>query len=214
MIDAWLLFGHVIGTVVLVAGIGLEVYAVSAASRATTVAELRLAVRAARALPVQMPLATLLMTGCGLALVAHDPAFHFGDAWVVAAIGIVVAISVVGGGFSGRPATRLLDAANAAPEGPLPPHLATLVRDPILLASARITAIAATWAIWLMSIRPHATGTLVSLVAAALLSFIAIAASTTPAQPSVGSDVDSGTPGKGPSPPEEISGRGRTAGAA
>ena len=38
MIDAWLLFGHVIGTVVLVAGIGLEVYAVTAASRATTVA--------------------------------------------------------------------------------------------------------------------------------------------------------------------------------
>jgi len=214
MIDAWLLFGHVIGTVVLVAGIGLEVYAVTAAGRATTVAELRLAVRAARALPVQMPLATLLMTGCGLALVAHDPTFHFGDAWVVAAIGIVVAISVVGGGFSGRPATRLLDAADAAPEGPLPPHLAALVRDPILLASARITAIAATWAIWLMSVRPHAAGTLVSLAAAALLSIIAIAASTTPAQPTVGSDVDTGAPGKGPSPPDEISGRGRTAGAA
>ncbi|WP_194926631.1 hypothetical protein, partial [Catenulispora pinisilvae] len=76
MIDAWLLFGHVIGVVVLVAGIGLEVYAVTAASRATTVAELRLAVRAAHALPVLMPLATLLMTGCGLALVAHDPTFH------------------------------------------------------------------------------------------------------------------------------------------
>ena len=197
MIDAWLLFGHVMGTVVLVAGIGLEVYAVTAAGRATTVAELRLAVRAARALPVLMPLATLLMTGCGLALVAHDTDFHFGDAWVVAAIGIVVAISVVGGGFSGRPATRLLDAANAAPEGPLPPHLATLVRDPVLLASARITAIAATWAIWLMSIRPHAAGTLVSLAAAALLSTIAIAASTTPARPTVGTDVGADAPKPG-----------------
>jgi hypothetical protein len=190
MIDAWLLFGHVIGTVILVAGIGLEVYAVTAAGRATTVAELRLAVRAARTLPVLMPLATLLMTGCGLALTAHDPQFHFGDAWVVAAIGIVVAISVVGGGFSGRPATRLLDAADAAPEGTLPPHLAHLTRDPVLLASARITAIAATWAIWLMSIRPHATGTLLSLAAATLLSTIAIATSTTPTHPPIGTDAD------------------------
>lgn len=205
MIDAWLLFGHVIGVVFLVAGIGLEVYAVGAASRATTVAELRLAVRAARALPVMTPLATLLMTGCGLALVAHDPAFHFGDAWVVAAIGIVVAISVVGGGFSGRPASRLLDAADAAPEGPLPPHLAALVRDPVLLASARITAIAAVWAIWLMSIRPHAAGTLVSLAASALLSTIAVTASMTPARPSVGSDVEPTAFGK--SPPGEPGGK-------
>src|SRR3954471_11375811 len=96
MIDAWLLFGHVIGVVVLVAGIGLEVYAVAAANRAATVAELRLAIRPARVLPVLIPLATLLMTGCGLTLVAHDPDFRFGDAWVVAAIGIVVAVSVVG----------------------------------------------------------------------------------------------------------------------
>lgn len=199
MIDAWILFGHVIGVVVLVAGIGLEVYAVAAASRATTVAELRLAVRAARVLPVMMPLSTLLMTGCGLALVAHDPDFHFGDAWVVAAIGIVVAISVVGGGFSGRPATRLLDAANAAPEGALPPHLAALIRDPVLLASARITAIAAVWAIWLMSIRPHATGTLVSLAASAFLSLLAIAASTTSTRPQVGTDLT--TPDKGPPKP-------------
>ena len=220
MIDAWLLFGHVIGVVVLVAGIGLEVYAVTAASRATTVAELRLAVRAARVLPVMIPLATLLMTGCGLALVAHDPAFHFGDAWVVAAIGIVVAMSVVGGGFSGRPATRLLDAANAAPEGPLPPHLAALLRDPVLLASARITAITATWAIWLMSIRPHATGTLISLAATTLLSLIAIATATTPKHATIGNDIDpphaipSPTPGTSPtgkSPPADPSGRKATA---
>lgn len=205
MIDAWLLFGHVIGVVFLVSGIGLEVYAVGAAGRAATVAELRLAVRAARTLPVMMPLSTLLMTGCGLALVGHDPDFRFGDAWVVASIGIVVAISVVGGGFSGRPATRLLDAADAAPEGPLPPHLAALVRDPVLLASARITAIAAAWAIWLMSIRPHAAGTLVSLAASALLSTIAVAVSTTPARSSVGSDVEPTTLGK--SPPGERGGR-------
>jgi uncharacterized membrane protein len=190
MVDALLLFGHVIGVVVLVAGIGLEVYAVAAASRATTVAELRLAVRPARVLPAMMPLATLLMTGCGLALVAHGPDFRFGDAWVVASIGIVVAISVVGGGFSGRPATRLLDGADAAPEGPLPRHLAGLVRDPLLLASSRITAIAALWAIWLMSLRPHAAGTMVSLAVAALLSLIAVAGSAGRPQPRAGSDLE------------------------
>jgi uncharacterized membrane protein len=189
MVDALLLFGHVIGVVVLVAGIGLEVYAVSAARRVATVAELRIAVRSARVLPAMMPLATLLMTGCGLALVAHDAEFRFGDAWVVASIGIVVAISVVGGGFSGRPATRLLDAADAAPEGPLPAHLAGLVRDPILLASARITAIAAVWAIWLMSVRPHAGGTLGSLAATTVLSMIAVAGSVTRAAPVAGSDL-------------------------
>ncbi|GAA2059495.1 hypothetical protein GCM10009839_82380 [Catenulispora yoronensis] len=194
MVDALLLFGHVIGVVVLVAGIGLEVYSVAAASRATTVAELRLAVRPARVLPVMMPLATLLMTGCGLALVAHDPRFRFGDAWVVASIGIVVAISVVGGGFSGRPATRLLDAADAAPAGPLPPHLAALVHDPILLASARITAIAAVWAIWLMSVRPHAAGTMLSLGAAALLSLIAVAGALGRSVPIAGSDLEEAAP--------------------
>ncbi|NUR25146.1 MAG: hypothetical protein HOV83_04740, partial [Catenulispora sp.] len=89
--DALLLFGHVLGVVVLVVGIGLEVYAVSAARRAATVAELRLAVRPARVLPALMPLSTLLMIGCGLSMVAHDARFRFGDAWVVASIGIVVA---------------------------------------------------------------------------------------------------------------------------
>ena len=62
MVDALLLFGHVLGVVVLVVGIGLEIYAVSAARRAATVAELRLAARPARILPAMMPLATLLMT--------------------------------------------------------------------------------------------------------------------------------------------------------
>lgn len=216
MIDAWLLFGHVIGVVVLVAGIGLEVYAVAAANRAATVAELRLAIRPARVLPVLIPLATLLMTGCGLTLVAHDPDFRFGDAWVVAAIGIVVAVSVVGGGFSGRPATRLLDAADAAPAGPLPPHLAALVRDPILLASSRITAIAAVWAIWLMSVRPHAAGTLVSLTVALLLSSIAAAGSVSRTLPLPPSSADSdaeaaaGVPGQAgqpaqPNPPGRFS---------
>ena len=192
MIDALFLFGHVIGVVVLIAGIGLELVAVGAASRASTVAELRLAVRPARALPEMMPLATLLMTGCGLSLVAHDQDFHFGDAWVVASIGIVVAIATVGGGFSGRPATRLLDAANAAPEGPLPPHLAALVREPVLLAHARVTAITAAWAIWLMSTRPHEAGTLASLAAAALLSALAVAGSGGGHRPAVRSDVGAG----------------------
>jgi len=172
VIDAWLLFGHVVGVIVLVVGIGLEGYAVAAAVRTTTVAELKLAVRPARALPAAMPLATLLMTGCGLALVAHDDTdFRFGDAWVVAAIGIVVAVSVVGGGFSGRPATRIVDAADAAPEGPLPDHLKVLIHDPVLHASARTSAVAALWALWLMSVRPHAAGTLVSLcIALALIA--------------------------------------------
>jgi hypothetical protein len=164
MINAWLLFGHVVGVVVLVVGIGLEGYAVAAAVHTTTVAELKLVVRPARVLPAMMPLATLLMTGCGLALVAHDDAeFRFGDAWVVAAIGIVVAVSVVGGGFSGRPATRIVDAADAAPDGPLPDHLRILVHDPVLHAAARTSAVASLWAVWLMSVRPHAAATLVSL---------------------------------------------------
>ncbi|NUR61115.1 MAG: hypothetical protein HOV87_21010 [Catenulispora sp.] len=188
-VDALLLFGHVLGAVVLIAGIGLESYAVSAAGRATTVAELRLAVRPARVLPALMPLATLLMTGCGLALVAHDSDFRFGDAWVVAAIGIVVAISVVGGGFSGRPATRLLDAADAAPAGPLPEHLAALVRDPVLVASARITAIAAVWAIWLMSVRPHAAGTLVSLGGVGVVSLVVVGGVVGRGAVSAGSDL-------------------------
>lgn len=167
MIDALLLFGHVLGVVVLVAGIGLEEYSITAASRATSVAELRLAVRPAQVLPTVMPLATLLMTGCGLALVGHAPErFRFGDAWVIASIGIVVGMSVLGGGFSGRPATRLLDAADAAPEGPLTPKLATLVRDPVLHATARSTGVVAVWALWLMSIRPHAAGTWISFVVA------------------------------------------------
>jgi uncharacterized membrane protein len=170
VIDSWLLFGHVVGVIVLVVGIGLEGYSVAASVRATTIAELRLAVRPARVLPAVMPLATLLMTGCGLALVAHDSTdFHFGDAWVVAAIGIVVAISVVGGGFSGRPATRLVDAADAAPEGPLPAHLTTLIHDPVLHASARSSAGTALWALWLMSVKPHAAGTLASLAVAVVL---------------------------------------------
>ncbi|NUR25531.1 MAG: hypothetical protein HOV83_06725 [Catenulispora sp.] len=111
---------------------------------------------------------------------------------MVASIGIVVAISVVGGGFSGRPATRLLDAADAAPDGPLPAHLAGLVKDPVLLASARITAIAAVWAIWLMSVQPHAGGTMISLGVAALASVVAVAGAVTPGVPVAGNDVEVG----------------------
>jgi hypothetical protein len=97
---------------------------------------------------------------------------------------------VVGGGFSGRPATRLLDAADAAPPGPLTEHLAALVRDPVLLASARITAIAAIWGIWLMSVRPHAAGTLFSLAAATLLALIAIGGAVGRPAPTAGNDLE------------------------
>jgi hypothetical protein len=163
MINSWLLFGHLIGVAGIIAGVGLEEYALAASQRAKTVAELRAASGPGRFLPVMMPLAVVLLTACGLGLVARTDEFSFGDAWVVAAVGIVVGMSVLGGVVNGERAKRLASAAESAPDGPVTAELSALAHDRVLVTGVRIGAVATIEAIWLMTIKPSAPGTLVSL---------------------------------------------------
>ena len=181
MLNSWLLFGHLISVAVLIVGVGLEHNVLAAGGRATTVAELRVAVRPAKFLGAMFPISALALTAFGMSLVAHDSdEFSFSDAWVVAAICIVATMFVIGP-LTGKRAEKLAKAADEAEDGPLTPELSALALDGFLHAGARISGVAVLWAIWLMSIKPSAAGVFVTLGIALVLcvgaSFSALARS-------------------------------------
>ena len=170
MVDSWLLFGHLVGVAGLITAVGLESFIVVTARKATTVTELRVVSRGGKILSVLSPVALLLILVFGMAMVGHDSTdFSMGDAWVVAALCLLVFIGAVDGAVVGRRGTRLDKAVAAAPDGPVPDDVARLAQDPVLQGASRVVGVAVVEALWLMAIKPSVSGTIVSLVIAAVL---------------------------------------------
>lgn len=168
-VDQWLLFGHLLGVVVLFGAIAIENVTLVYTLRARTTEELRAATTFAPLLHGMFPAGAALLLGFGVAMVARSDQYKFGDAWIDLALGLLVVLAATGPLVQGRRTDAVAERARAAPAGPVPAELAARVRDPVLRTSSIVSSWLALGIVALMARKPDWTGAWLIVVAFGLI---------------------------------------------
>lgn len=167
----WLLFAHLLGVALLLAGLGVHVVSVERLRQAPSVNDLRVLLASAKYGERLVFIGAGLLVTAGLTLAARF--WSFKDGWIATSIGLVVAQGIAGS-ILGRRMERLRGALESAPGRVPTTDLTVLARDPVLHASNRISVAIIVEILFLMSVKPALGGILWSLLAAAGIGTIAI----------------------------------------
>jgi uncharacterized membrane protein len=159
----WLLFGHLIGVVVLFGAIMLENVTVIAILRARDTEQMRSATTFARLLHGLFPVAVVLLLGFGIGMVAQADYFKFGEAWIDLSLGLLIVLAIAGPTVQGRRIDAIADAAREG-SGPLNADLAARVADPVLSVATFVSTWLALGIVFLMTRRPGWTGAWLAVV--------------------------------------------------
>ena len=163
------LFLHIIAALGLFAAIGLEWAGLVNLRRAATAGQAREWARLLGALrAVGMP-SVLLILASGIYMMATR---WGGQAWIGAAFGGIVLMAVLGGAVTGRRVGPLVRAARKE-EGPVSGELAARLRDPFLLGSLCLRTAIGLGIVFLMTLKPAASGALATMAAALVLGLAA-----------------------------------------
>lgn len=160
----WLLFGHLLGVAVLLAGLGVHVISVEQLRQARTVPELRVLLTTAKYGERMVLIGAALLVAAGHTLAARF--WSFSDGWIATSIGLVIAQGIAGSTVDRR-MQRLRGALRTAPDGALSTDLTVLARNPLLHAANRISVAIIVEILFLMTVKPAVPGILSSLLAAA-----------------------------------------------
>lgn len=166
----WLLFAHVFGVGVLLAGLGLRAVSVERLRRSGLPTELRVLLATAKVGERLVFAGAVPLVAAGVTLAARF--WSFSDGWVATSIGLVITQGVVGS-VADRRVERLREALGSAREGALTHAVTTSARDPLLLATNRVSVIVIVEILFLMTVKPTAWGIAWSLVVAAVTAAIA-----------------------------------------
>jgi hypothetical protein len=167
----WLLFAHLLGVAVLLAGLGVHVVSVERLRHAARVAELRVLLATAKYGERMVFIGGGLLVAAGLTLAVRF--WSLWDGWIATSIGLVITLGVVGS-IGGRRMDGLRGALQSAPDGVPSTDLTVLARNPVLHAFSRISVAIIVEILFLMSVKPATPGILWSVLAAAGIGTIAI----------------------------------------
>jgi hypothetical protein len=118
------------------------------------------------------PVGALLILAFGASLIQiSDRAdkIRWSDGWVIAAIVGLAAMEAVGGAIIARREKVLHDAVEAAPDGPIPAHVAALVRDKGIWYGSHFATAEALGILLLMTTKPSGVTSALVLVVAGLI---------------------------------------------
>jgi Predicted integral membrane protein (DUF2269) len=147
--------------------------AVVRAQRARDVSGVRAAMAAAPVAAFLIPPGMALILGCGLYLWSRhgdDGGIPWTSPWLITAVAVFAVMSVLGPTVEEGRAKRIVAAAAAAPDGPVPPELDRLRCDRLLyhvifFGASQIVAL-----VYLMSVKPGLAGALMTVAIAAAAS--------------------------------------------
>jgi hypothetical protein len=158
---------HILGVLGLFIAMALELAALVGMRRASTVTQAHEWAGLGSVLGVLFPLAAVLILVSGLYLV-HDQ-WGDGTSWSTLSLIVLIALSADGALLNGRRLEAIRAAVGAAPAGAVPPGLRRQILDPVLWTSVQGSAAVAVGIVYLMTLKPDLTGSLVALVIAAAL---------------------------------------------
>jgi uncharacterized membrane protein len=170
------LFLHILGVVMLVGALTTTLVATLRSQTARSVGEVRLLTSVTRRIDVVIGPAMLLILADGLYMVSRhgdDGSIKWTSGWVDVAIVVFALMSILGPTIESGHAKRLLQAADALPDGPVPAELDRLLRAAVpvyvsLFGASQILAF-----LYLMTNKPGFPGAIATCLIAAALSAIA-----------------------------------------
>lgn len=160
----WLLYGHLLGVVLLVLGTGVFIAGVEGLRRGNDVQELRTSLDIAHLGTRVLAPGGALLLGFGIAMATMH--WSMADTWIVAAL-VLVALMGANGMHAQRRLRVLATGLDHAPEGPLPPALRRMSRARGLHASNRAGLPILAELEFLMTMKPATGQLIVSLIVAA-----------------------------------------------
>src|SRR5437588_1027099 len=125
------LFLHVLGVVTLVIALAYTLGGLFRAQRAPDVAGIRSALVFVPIAERLIPPAMIVILAAGLYMVG-DGHWGWGTGWVDVAIAVFVLMSVLGPAVEGKRIGALHERIDELPDGPVPPEVEALRRDPVL----------------------------------------------------------------------------------
>jgi hypothetical protein len=168
----WLLFGHLLGVAVMLAGLGVHMVSVERLRQARTVTELRMLLGAAKYGERMVLGGSAVLVAAGITIAARF--WSFADAWITTSIGLVIAQGLAGSVIVDRRMKRLRAALQSARDGALSTDVTALARDPLLHAGSRIAVPIIVEILFLMTVKPSVPGILWSLLIAGGLATLVI----------------------------------------
>jgi hypothetical protein len=136
----WLMFGRVLAAMVWVGGwTVLAILAAQALRQADLASLARFAATIRFIGPRLLAPATILVAGLGVWLLLDSHQWHFSQFWIELAIGLLVAVLVVGAGFQSRAAKATPRFLSSSTRRPLtPPGLVRKLAKSQLRATSRV----------------------------------------------------------------------------
>jgi uncharacterized membrane protein len=131
--------------------------------RATTVQEVRVLARLGSLVEKVFPAASLVLLLSGAYLV-NELGWHWSDGWVSwSALALIIATAI--GGLVNAPRMNAIHkASDAAPDGPVPSSLSSLLNDPILFGSIHALSLVVLAIIWNMTTKPGGVEAFLAIV--------------------------------------------------
>lgn len=163
------LFAHILGAFGLIAALTLEAIGLRGLRRAARSDEALVWLGISRGLVLRLAPASL-----GLILVTglYMTATRWGwQGWILAALGSLVLLAVIGAVGTGIPMSRI-DPAVGRTRGPLPDDLKAALRAPALVASLRVRLGLVLGIVFLMTLKPSAVPAMMVVVVAAALGLL------------------------------------------
>lgn len=146
------LFGHIAGAFLLVGALTVQTAGTFVLRRATRVEQVRANSTLMASVVPLFAISLLVIPAAGLYMAIT--AWGFQTAWLDVALVTFLLLLPIGPGVNGRHLAAVKRAAEAAPDGPLPPELAALLRRP-LPAVMHVTFVMLTFGIlFLMTNKP------------------------------------------------------------
>jgi hypothetical protein len=146
------LFLHVTGAISLFFMTGVGVLILLRLPQARTVAQVREWHGAMRIVERAMPLIVTMILGSALYMVFT--AWGWQTPWIDVALATVVGISIVATTLRGPRVTAIFQAAEAAPDGPLPAALRARIHDPVLWMAEVAMTTTTVGLVFLMTVKP------------------------------------------------------------
>lgn len=162
----WLLFGHLIGVVLLVGGFAAFAAGIDRLARTHSLAELRAFVAVATFGERLVLAGGVCLIPFGLIMAARY--WSFSDGWIVVSVGLVLVQGATGSTVV-SPRLRRLHAALAQapiPGSAVPVEVAVLARDRVMHAGARASVSIIIEIVFLMTVKPSGMSLMLSLLVA------------------------------------------------
>lgn len=155
------LFVHVVAVIGMFVGIGINNGIVIFARRAQDVSTVRAVTSFGKPFGMSIPVFAIATLLSGIYLV--EEVWEWEHAWINLSLGLFIVELAAGNLINERRMKAIGKEAATSPDGPLPPSLREKLHDPVLHAAEFTMTFATLGIVYLMTVKPGTTGSLLAL---------------------------------------------------